>query len=74
MILFQAGPARLQFDDTGIPGGLDLDDLGVDDRGLLAFRDADLIFQPFQRLLAGILVHIRDDILGKVQDPVQVAP
>ena len=41
--------------------------------GLFAFGNGDLILEALEGFLAGILVHITDDVLGEVQHPVQVA-
>ena len=53
--------------------GLDLGNARVDPRGLLAVRDGNIILEAFQRLLAGFLVHVGDDILREIQHTVQVA-
>ena len=71
--LFEHGLLLLQLGNVGIAFGFDLGDAGVDFRSLLAFRDCDLIFEALQRLLAGFLIHVGDNVLGKVKHPVQVA-
>lgn len=63
----------LDLGNTLVAPGLDLGDAGIDLRSLLAFRDRDLVFEALQRLLAGFLIHVGDDVLGKIKHSVQVA-
>ena len=73
VLALQLGLFLLEFGQVLITAGLDLGNFGVDDAGLFALGDGDFILQAFEGLLAGILIHIADDVLGKVQHPVQVA-
>ncbi len=72
-LVLQLGFLLLEFSQFLIAAGLDLGDLGVDDARLFALGDGDLILETLEGLLAGIFVHIADDVLGKIQHPVQVA-
>ena len=71
--MFHLGSTGLELSLFLIPRGLDLSDLGIDRCGLLAFGDGNFILQALERLLAGVIIHIADYVLGKVQHTVEVS-
>ncbi len=64
---------RVQVFQVAVAQFFVLSDLAVDLLDELAFGETDLIIQAFQRLLAGVLIHVGNDVLGKVKHAVQVA-
>ena len=71
--LLEQGLLMLKFSYLVVALGLDLGYAGIDAGSLLAFRNRDLILETLHGFLAGFLIHIGNNILREIQNPVQVA-
>ena len=72
--LFETGAFLRDLAQHMVALGLDLGDLGIDLRGLFPLGHRNLVLEALKRLLAGLLIHVRHNILGEIQDSIQVAP